>query len=394
MSDRATSAQVSNHTPPLNEGLMAHLMVRAQDGDRAAYRRLLDEVAAHVRALVEPHATYAPWVEDIVRECLMAVHYARATYHPSRPFGPWLQAITSHRLAAHDQGAPSARPVAAGARSPRQRPRGLTVAFAAMAFITLVAGTTVSLRAQAQPAPAVPHYSGPREDAPIPRPGMTPAQGRVAVVVTDPQNDFLSPDGVAWGVVGESVKENGTVENIERLLKVAKASDIPVFVSPHYYYPHDHRWTFGGALEVLMHAIGMFDRKGALTQEAFEGSGADWLARYKPYLNDGKTVITSPHKVFGPETNDLVLQLRKAGISQVVLAGMSANLCTESHMRELLEQGFEVVVVTDATAAAKLPGFDGYEAAYVNFRLIASDIWSTADAVKTLSSLDAPPSRR
>jgi biuret amidohydrolase len=35
---------------------------------------------------------------------------------------------------------------------------------------------------------------------------------------------------------------------------------------------------------------------------------------------------------------------------------MSANLCTESHLRELLEQAFEVVVVTDATAAAKLPG--------------------------------------
>lgn len=56
-------------------------------------------------------------------------------------------------------------------------------------------------------------------------------------------------------------------------------------------------------------------------------------------------------------------------------------------MRELLEQGFEVAVVTDATAAAKLPGFDGYEAAYVNFRLIASDVWSTDDGVKRLASL-------
>jgi len=43
-------------------------------------------------------------------------------------------------------------------------------------------------------------------------------------------------------------------------------------------------------------------------------------------------------------------------------------------MRELLEQGFEVVVATDATAAAKSPGFDGYEAAFVNFRLMASDV--------------------
>jgi nicotinamidase-related amidase len=65
---------------------------------------------------------------------------------------------------------------------------------------------------------------------------------------------------------------------------------------------------------------------------------------------------------------------------------MSANLCTESHLRELLEQGFEVVVATDATAAAKLHGFDGYEAAFVNFRLIASDVWSMAKAVHMLST--------
>lgn len=262
------------------------------------------------------------------------------------------------------------------------------IRFSVAALALVGAALAVAPLAGAQRAtPTVPHFAGPRADAPVPRPGMTPMKGRIGLVVTDPQNDFLSPQGVAWGVVGESVKENSTVEHIEQLLRAAKGADVPVFVSPHYYFPHDHRWRFGGALEVLMHDIGMFDRKGPLTQEAFQGSGADWLERYKPYLNDGKTVVTSPHKVFGPETNDLVLQLRKAGISQVVLAGMSANLCTESHMRELLEQGFEVVVVTDATAAAKLPGFDGYEAAYVNFRLIASDVWSTAESVKTLSSL-------
>ena len=58
----------------------------------------------------------------------------------------------------------------------------------------------------------------------------------------------------------------------------------------------------------------------------FEGSGPDWLAQYKKYIEDGKTVVTSPHKVYGPETNDLVLQLRKRGIDRVILGGMSANL--------------------------------------------------------------------
>ena len=222
--------------------------------------------------------------------------------------------------------------------------------------------------------------------ADLPDPGMEVVKGRTALVITDPQNDFLSPKGVTWGVVGKSVTENNTVENIDNLFKSAKAHDMPVFVSPHYYFPLDHSWKFEGALEALMHKIGMFDRKDALSVEGFEGSGADWLEQYKKYIQDGKTVVTSPHKVYGPETNDLVLQLRKQGIDKIILAGMSANLCTESHMRELMEQGFEVAVVSDATAAAQVAEGDGYQAALVNFRFIANTVWTTEQAVKEISN--------
>ncbi len=225
-----------------------------------------------------------------------------------------------------------------------------------------------------------------RADDGLPDPGMTIVPGQTALLVTDPQNDFLSPDGVTWGLVGKNVVENGTVEHIDTLFQTAKTVGMPVFVSPHYYYPHDHKWKMEGALEAAMHAMGMFDRTGPLSVEGFEGSGADWLAQYKPYIQDGETVVTSPHKVFGPETNDLVLQLRKAGISKVILAGMSANLCTESHMRELAEQGFEVLVVTDATAAAQLPGLDGYAAALTNFRMIANHVGTTHETVTAIQT--------
>jgi nicotinamidase-related amidase len=216
--------------------------------------------------------------------------------------------------------------------------------------------------------------------AQLPDPGLTIDPARTAVVITDPQNDFLSPDGVTWGLVGASVTANKTVENIEKLIKAAKAAGIPVFISPHYYYPTDNGWQFGGAVETMMHSVNMFGRTGALTTEGFSGSGADWLERYKPLIEDGETIVVSPHKVYGPDTNDLVLQLRKRGVDKVILGGMSANLCTESHLRELLEQGFEVAVVTDATAAAQTPDIDGYAAALTNFRFLANATWSTAEA--------------
>lgn len=225
--------------------------------------------------------------------------------------------------------------------------------------------------------------------AQLPNPGMQIDPERTAIVITDPQNDFLSRDGVTWAMVGKSVTENNTVANIEALLKVAKANNLPVFISPHYYYPTDHGWKFEGALEAVMHKIGMFDRKDALSLEAFEGSGADFLEIYKPYIQDGKTIVANPHKVYGPENNDLMLQLRKRGIDKVILAGMSANLCTESHLRELLERGFEVAVVKDATAAAVIPDGDGYAAALVNFRFIANTVWTTQEAVEAVKQATA-----
>ena len=228
---------------------------------------------------------------------------------------------------------------------------------------------------------------GSAANAQLPDPGMDIVPGRTALLITDPQNDFLSPKGVAWGVVGKSVTDNNTVENIDSLFNAAKANDMPVFVSPHYYYPTDHGWQSEGALERLMHNIGMFDRKGALTVDGFEGSGPDWLEQYKKYINDGATVVSNPHKVYGPETNDLVLQLRKRGIDKVILGGMSANLCTESHMRELMEQGFEVAVVSDATAAAIVEEGNGYESALVNFRFIANTVWTTKEAVQKIGAV-------
>ena len=206
-----------------------------------------------------------------------------------------------------------------------------------------------------------------------------------AVLITDPQNDFLSEQGVTWQLVGDSVKENQTIENIERLLKTAKNKGFEVFISPHYYYPTDHSWQFGGTVETLMHEINMFDRTGALTLDGFSGSGADWLERYKPLIEDGKTIVASPHKVYGPENNDLVLQLRKRHINKVILGGMSANLCVEAHLREFLEQGFEVAVVKDATAGARHPELgDGYQAALVNFGYLANAVLSTDEVLKEM----------
>jgi nicotinamidase-related amidase len=207
-----------------------------------------------------------------------------------------------------------------------------------------------------------------------------------ALVVIDPQNDVLSEKGISWDLVGASVKENNTVENIARLFQDAKDRGFEVFISPHYLFPFDQAWQFGGRMEKLMLETKEFYRPNPLGVEGLSGSGADWLERFKPFIEDGKTVVVSPHKVWGPQSNDLVLQLRKRGINKVILAGMLANLCVESHLRELLEQGFEVAVIKDATAAPRHPEIgDGYKAAVVNYGFLANAVMVTADAVKAMT---------
>lgn len=250
------------------------------------------------------------------------------------------------------------------------------------------AATAAGLSAMKAEASGNPAYAAPAEPA-LPPSTMALEKGRSALLVVDPQIDFLSPEGVAWGVVGESVTEHRVVENLARLFVAAKAADMPVVISPHYYYPHDHAWAFEGALEKVMHAIGMFDRPGPLDVSGLDGSGADFMPEYKAHIFDGRTIIASPHKVYGPEQNDAGLQLRKLRVDQIVLAGMSANLCVESHMREFLEQGFEVAVVRDATAGAKIPEGDGYLAALINFRMMANAVWSTDEAVDRIRAIGA-----
>ncbi|WP_271898436.1 isochorismatase family protein, partial [Candidatus Phyllobacterium onerii] len=110
------------------------------------------------------------------------------------------------------------------------------------------------------------------------------------------------------------------------------------------------------------------------------------LAAGIPGHDDGETIVCSSHKIAGPQTNDVIFQLRKKKIDKVILAGMAANFCVESHLRDFVEHGFEVAVVRDATAGSKLPEGDAYRAALVNFRWFANAVWTTATTVEKLNS--------
>jgi RNA polymerase sigma-70 factor (ECF subfamily) len=76
----------------------SQLMAKAQGGDAASYRMLLEAIAPYLRALAARRHRDQRDIEDAVQDILLTVHQIRRTYDPARPFGPWLVAIANRRL--------------------------------------------------------------------------------------------------------------------------------------------------------------------------------------------------------------------------------------------------------------------------------------------------------
>ena len=75
-------------------------MRASQNGDRAAYTTLLQELVPVLRRLVRRKFRFlqATDCEDLVQDALLSLHMARAKYDNSRPFMPWLMKIAQNRM--------------------------------------------------------------------------------------------------------------------------------------------------------------------------------------------------------------------------------------------------------------------------------------------------------
>ena len=206
----------------------------------------------------------------------------------------------------------------------------------------------------------------------IPKQTLELDLSRTAVFITDPQNDFISEGGAAWGLVGEQVVADKVVEHQVQLREAAKKVGIPVFYSPHMYTEMDYaNWTSLNGIDTMMFAIDMFH----------EGT---WGHEFHPdMMPDDNTIVMNPHKGLSNFwTGDAALQLRQYDIQTIIMAGMSANLCVESHTRDAIENGFDVIIIADATAGA---GPHAKKAALINYEFIAHEVTTTDEIIKRLN---------
>ncbi len=206
--------------------------------------------------------------------------------------------------------------------------------------------------------PTTPATYLPKEEA-----GHSFPPDRTALLVIDPVNDFLSEGGAGWELTKTTVEKNDVVGHLKRAIEGARPHGIPVLFGPMAYTEEDY------ADEQLQRRSGinrlMFERKMFLA--------GSWGADFHPDLQprEGDTVLL-PHKSCDVFQTDLPEHLRRMGITHLVIAGMTANLCCESTGRHAMEAGFDVTFLSDAIGASSIPE---YEASIrLNYPLIANAV--------------------
>ena len=162
------------------------------------------------------------------------------------------------------------------------------------------------------------------------------------LVVIDPYNDFISEGGKVWDRLKGVAEANQCVPHMKHVLDAARDADIRVFYALHHRYrPGDYEtWTYIAPIQ-----------KTASTHRTFEEG--TWGGELHPDFvpRPGETVAQEHWCSSGFANTDLDLQLKKHGIHQVIVIGLIAHTCVEATVRYGAELGYDVTVVSDATAS-------------------------------------------
>jgi nicotinamidase-related amidase len=166
-----------------------------------------------------------------------------------------------------------------------------------------------------------------------------------AVVLIEYQNEFTSDGGVLHGAVAEVMDKTNMLANTAQVVDAARAAGATIMHAP---------ITFAaGYNELSRHPYGIL--KGVVDGSAFvKGTwGAAIVDDLAP--QDGDIVIEGKRGLDTFASTNLDFILRSKGIATIVLGGFLTNCCVESTMRSGYENGYQVITLTDCTAATSVP---------------------------------------
>jgi nicotinamidase-related amidase len=166
----------------------------------------------------------------------------------------------------------------------------------------------------------------------------------VGLLITSAQNDLLSPNGKAWGLTKETVLKNEINGNLKTLAEAARAANIPIFFSPVSF---DYaKLTDFEPLSSIQSVI--------LENRLLESGtmGAEIIADLAISTED---VVLTPRQGFSSFwANTLQSHLKHMDVKTLIIAGMLAEGCVESHARDAVENGYRPIIVSDAIGSTSV----------------------------------------
>ena len=169
--------------------------------------------------------------------------------------------------------------------------------------------------------------------------------GRTALVVIDMQRDFIEPGGFGDALGNDVTRLSAIVPVVAELLALFRAKGWPVIHTREGHKPDLS--DLPPAKHARGHGALRIGEAGPMGRILVQGeAGHAIIPECAP--QPGETVVDKPGKGMFWNT-DVHATLDRLGITHLVFAGVTTEVCVQTSMREANDRGFEALLVTDAT---------------------------------------------
>lgn len=204
---------------------------------------------------------------------------------------------------------------------------------------------------------------------------------KTAIVLIEPQNDFLKPGGTMFQHIKDQLAQRNVIQNLQKLLDGARKKQVKIFYVPFHGFEE-------GFPELKKGGPGAAGLRGIeMDMKADWGTGAWLKGTPGPEIIDELTPQKGDIIVEGKKTLDafhstaLDYLLRANEIEYVAFSGFHTNWCVESSARSAYDKGYRVIVIADCT------GTDTEEEQKYAERLIFPKIGTVMSSAEFLQSV-------
>jgi ureidoacrylate peracid hydrolase len=174
----------------------------------------------------------------------------------------------------------------------------------------------------------------------------------LALMVIDVQNGFVSKGG-SYDQLGMNVaRYQHVISQISELIRLCRSVNIPIF------YTQAVREKSGIDLLTKTHRILPKSREERIRTKPICVIGtwdADIVDEIKPSPMD-HVVIKRRDSAF--QDTEIGVWLNSIGIDTLVFCGIDTSICVEASLRDAFNNGYDVILVSDATASGNIKHFE------------------------------------